>query len=353
LIDRARDNLGFCRPELCVLLSYSKNALYSELLGSSLPDEPRLESELFAYFPEALQRGFPGWIQRHRLRREIIATSVCNELVNRVGVTFCPEISERTGLPWSSVAQAFVAARHIHDAPSLWHGVEALDNVVEPHVQGTLLIEMGRMLVNTTTWLLRTYGLKFDLDYAISSYREGVMCLAEQLVGLLPEEEVLSVKQRCLTLSSAGVPETLAERCALLPLLVSACDIVRVGRDLPGKVEDVARLYFVVGQRLGFGWLRRLARSLPVHRAWDKQAVSAAVDDLLFSQRELVREMLAGQTGPVDVEATLTAWSEPRQPLLTRSQQMLAELQALPTVDLAMLTVASRQLKALLGVAAG
>ena len=56
LLERARAGRGLKRPELAVLLSYSKIALSEDLLDSSVPDEPLLESLAFLLLPRAAAR---------------------------------------------------------------------------------------------------------------------------------------------------------------------------------------------------------------------------------------------------------------------------------------------------------
>ena len=50
-------------------------------------DDPRMAEDLVKYFPKALRRDFREAIERHRLRREIIATALVNRAVNVAGVT--------------------------------------------------------------------------------------------------------------------------------------------------------------------------------------------------------------------------------------------------------------------------
>lgn len=131
-------------------------------------------------------------------------------------------------------------------------------------------------------------------------------------------------------------------------MLASACDIVSVSRETGRAVEAVGKLYLLVGNSFGFEWLRRMARTLPTERAWDKQAVAAVVDELLISQRSLVGSMLRAAAGEDNLEVICQEWIERRRPLVTRTKQLITELQATPSPDFAMLAVANRQLKAML-----
>jgi glutamate dehydrogenase len=348
LMERVHKRVGFSRPELCVLLCYEKNALYEELLDSDLPDDPFLEADLVGYFPTALQDRFPEWIKSHRLRREIIATVVSNGLINRAGLTFTQEVSERTGMPAPRIAGAYVAARDIHRMGQLWETVEALDNQASAAAQASILMDAGRLLLATTTWLLRIRGLNIDINQLIVEYQPGVADLAERLDTLLGKEEKSAALERARKLEAEGVPSKVAAAAAKLPILVCACDVVSVSRRIGRQVGEVASLYFRVGERFGFDWLRRTAVTLPTERAWDKQAVAAIVDELYTSQRQLVASMLSGHHGAVDSDDVVAKWIELEQPLVTRTQQLLSELKATPIPDLAMLAVANRQLSAMI-----
>ncbi len=54
----ARKERSFTRPELAVLMAYSKMQLYHALLESDLPESDAVRSLLLGYFPDADQRAF-------------------------------------------------------------------------------------------------------------------------------------------------------------------------------------------------------------------------------------------------------------------------------------------------------
>src|SRR5690606_33126647 len=97
LVERQRLGIGFVRPELCVLMAHAKIHLYQALLAEGLPDQPLLEQDLVDYFPPLLRERFRNAIERHRLRKELVATLLANEIVNRVGLLFVHEVDDGTG----------------------------------------------------------------------------------------------------------------------------------------------------------------------------------------------------------------------------------------------------------------
>ena len=67
--ERRRAKQGLTRPELAILLAYSKILLFEELLISDLPELPELESNLVHYFPTPIRKQASEAIPSHRLRR--------------------------------------------------------------------------------------------------------------------------------------------------------------------------------------------------------------------------------------------------------------------------------------------
>jgi glutamate dehydrogenase len=351
LADRARDKVGFTRPELAVLLSFTKIALYDELLPSTLPDDPYMQEDLKLYFPTALRERFAEPISRHRLHREIIATAVTNSVVNRVGITFLHETQEKTGMPAADIARGYVVSREVFGLRELWAWIERLDNQAPASIQATMLAECGRLIERSTVWFLREASYPINVGGEIDAYAAGVRELSAQLRIILPDQERRFVEGRTHIGTSQEVPEELSWRIACLPLLApSALDIVRLSHASQMPVVEVGKTYFAIGDRFGLNWLREIAGQLPTDNAWDKQAVTAIIDDLFNHQCTLTQRVLAEAKPGTSADERIETWVTGRRPLVTRTEQLLTELRALETTPtLAMLAVANRQLKSMGG----
>jgi glutamate dehydrogenase len=136
---------------------------------------------------------------------------------------------------------------------------------------------------------------------------------------------------------------------AALRLLPPALDICRIAGRQAAEVEEVAATFFAVGRRFGFDWLRGAAGQLPTDDAWDKLAVGAIVDDLYAHQSELTTRVLESAAEGTCGAPAVDAWAGPRTALVQRTEQLVQELRSAGTPDLAMLAVANRQLKAMVG----
>ncbi|SDG65225.1 NAD-glutamate dehydrogenase [Roseospirillum parvum] len=349
--ERMTARQGLVRPETAVLMPYSKLWLFDEILDSDLPDDAMVAEDLVRYFPSDLRQSWREAILKHRLRREIIATHVANSLINRVGGTFVTQVMEKTGATPADIARAYITSREALSVRTLWSDIEALDAKVGADLQSDMLLEINRVLERVTVWILRngprplTGALVDDLGRAVG---EIVGCLKD-VCG--PEVADL-LTARADELGQRGAPEALARRVATLIVQASATDIMGLAAGHGRPVPEVARLYFALGNRFHLGWLRARAEDLAHGTHWQKLAMGALIDELYVHQRDLSDRVLATlgrRRAPRDPAKAINAWTADNQAGVERADQLIAELKAAGNVDLAMLTVASRQFGALRG----
>ena len=353
IADRAAANAGLTRPELAILLSYSKIALYNDLLASDLPDDPLLVEDLLRYFPERLRVPYKDYIAGHRLRREIITTVTTNSMVNRVGSAFVDSIREKTGQPAVDIARAYTISREAFNLRDRWAEIEALDGKAPADVQIGMLLEYGRLVERATLWFLANAARPLDISAETGRFGPGIATLCKALDTAIPEADTGALKQRKAELEKHGVPASLASEIVAIDYLLSAPDIVKIAEMAGSKTDivDVARIYFAVGTRFGLDWLRNAADGLSLDNHWQKIAVDSAVGDLYSHQALLTQSVLAttGKTAKGNSEDKIESWVSQNRAATDKAAQLLADFRNTPGgVDLAMLTVANAQLRALL-----
>src|ERR687896_2513730 len=199
--ERRTAGLGLTQPELAVLLAYSKITLYAALLDSDLPEDPALTPELAGYFPAPLPERFADRLERHRLRREIVATRATNGIVDRAGITFVFRLQEDTGAGPADIARAYAVARDVFDMRRLWADVEALDLEVDATVQIEMLLEARRLVERATRWLLRSRPRPLDIGAEIDRFAAGAAAVAEALPGVLVPGEREEIEARVAELA--------------------------------------------------------------------------------------------------------------------------------------------------------
>jgi len=344
LAERRAAKRGLSQPERAVLLAYAKIALYDELLASNVPDDPFISTALERYFPERLRSRYKAQIHAHALRREIIATHVTNSMINRVGSTFVHRMQEETGAPAPDVVRGYLIVREVFGMVDLWRAVEALDYKVADRVQTAMVIDAGRLIVRATLWFLRNRAHLADLTRSIARFRAGAERLAALLPDVLPATEKGAFGSAAARLEKEGVPHELAARCAAFEPMFYALDIVDVAHSVQRDIEPVARLHFALAGELDFPWIRARIGALPAETHWHTLAKAALRDDLASMLRALAAEALRAD-GAADPASQIAAWKARNAVLYERVRQVLGELRAAETPDLAMLSVAMRELR--------
>jgi glutamate dehydrogenase len=296
-----------------------------------------------------------AYIPRHPLRREIVATHVVNSMVNRVGATFTHRIAEMTGARPAQVVRAYLLAREVFGVVALWQQIEALDNRVDDALQAEMLIHEGWLTSRATTWFLRSPRLAEPMAPTIARFAPAVAALAGQLAP------AASKSAQAVRWMQAGVPAALATRVASAEGLLDALDIAEVAEASRRTFDEVREVHAGVGERLGLARLRAQIDALPGDSYWQARARAALGDDLAGLQHALARQVLAGAgsgtPGP-DVDAggpppngqvaqagLLGQWEAAHAVPLERARRLLADLGESKQADLAMLSVALRELR--------
>ncbi|MEE8523325.1 MAG: NAD-glutamate dehydrogenase, partial [Thermoanaerobaculia bacterium] len=243
IAERREKRLGLSRPEIAVLLAYSKISLFNQLLDSDLPDDDLVRGDLLRYFPLPMQRRLAATLENHRLRREIIATYVTNSIINRVGPTFLTRLADETGSAVSDIAHAYAAVREIFALRSLWEEIEELDHRVPAELQIHMHLESVQMIERATRWFLRHAGRPLDITGCVARYHSDIITVAAQLRDLLPANTRGLVRRKEQRLRKSGVPPALAKQIASITLQPSACDVARSATMAEVRVERVGKVY--------------------------------------------------------------------------------------------------------------
>ncbi len=344
IVERKAAHQGFLSPELAVIMAYCKIHLYSELVESDLPEDPYLAHDLERYFPKSLHR-YSEHMPEHRLRREIIATAVANQLVDRAGTTFAFRVGEETGAPAALLARGFAVSREVFDMQRFWFAVEALDNEVDAETQLEMLLDGRRLLERATRWLVRGHPRSIEIEETTRRFRPGARLLERALPELLDQADRESFDERVSHLAEAGVPRELACRVASMPALRSVLDIVEVAEATGRPLETVMETYFALGSQFVLTWLRDRIIDLPRANRWQVLARAALRDDLYALHGAITQEVLEGAGDNADAEAAIDAWRERNASAVERVRAMLSDIRASRTYDLTTLPVALRELR--------
>jgi glutamate dehydrogenase len=345
--ERKRDDGGLTRPEIAVLLAYSKIDLKEAILESDVPEDPYLSAELERYFPAPLPERFGTQMRAHRLGRQIVATQVVNNMLHGGGTTFAFRLHEETGAPASQIARAYACAREIFEMRPLWGEIEHLDTRCDASVQIDLLLEGRRLVERSSRWLLGNRPRQLDIASTVRHFRPGAMGLYASITRLLSPEDAEPLARRADELRERGVPEDLATRVAALPIMFSALDIVVVADESELDVDQVAAAHFRLGSRLGIHWLRDRIVALPRDDRWRARARAALRDDLYAIHRAVTSEVLRSAPSDAEPAGLVDGWID-SNPASERALQTIGDIRSGQTYDLTTLPVAVREMRNLI-----
>jgi glutamate dehydrogenase len=337
---------GLTRPEIAVLVAYAKMSLNAAALDSALPDDAYFVHALLDNFPKALVERFRPAIEHHRLRREIVATILSNDVVNRMGASFAHRLAEDQGVPLGEVLGAYAAAHDIVGAGSYWLAIDEIDERLPATVTIRCAHQTADLVRHVAAWIVSArFAQPLDIGSLVSRYAPALTRLEKMLPEVLPRTYRDEYDRQLAALIGDAVPESLARRLTATKALGSAPDIADMAGHAKMSLEDAAATYFQLGERLRLPWLLPAIAHLKVTGPWQALARSKLREDAYRALRDLAREAL--NAGGIEV------WSKARSGRLESALGRLTEMQTSGAHDHAALSVAVRELAALRQVDGG
>ncbi|RVU31709.1 NAD-glutamate dehydrogenase [Neptunomonas marina] len=348
LQERLQRGQSLTRPELSVLISYTKAELKEVLTHAWITDDPYVRKEIAEAFPEQLVERFPAAVEDHQLKREIIATQVANAMVNHMGITFTNRMMETAGQSADQVAVAYLVARDVFQLREIWAEIEALDNIVPAEQQNRMLVDLLRLMRRASYWFLRNVCSRgcFSVQEVIDRFKPAVTQIRESISDLLTGEIKTAWLGQQQSLIDEGIPAELASRIACAERLYAALAISEVAMEQEESLIQTAEVFFVLGERLQLDWVSEQIRAIEPENHWQLLAREGFNEDLNNQQQALTRSVLASQSEQSGL-ARAEEWLGQKEAGLKRWESMLTELRSATASDSATFTVVMRELNEL------
>jgi len=347
LAEREARGEPLTRAELGVLLAYAKIVLFSDIVASDVPDDPHFDRDLMGYFPERMAKKFASEIHGHRLRREIIARVVANDLVNRGGPSFVNRLQEATGRTAAAVVRTFAVVRDGFALPGLYKEIDALDNQIDGQIQLDLYQAVSRLIFTTSGWYLKNDAGSAPLSQRIADLQEARKALEPKLVSLLPAFSRERIEERRHGLFKGGAPEKLADKLALAEVAELIPDVALTARTASADIVNAARAFFAVSDAFRIPRVEEAARSINPPDYYDQLALSRATDTIGVARRGIAVAALTGYGTAADPVA---AWLEAGGDRVARIRERLQALTEGGDITVSRLSVASGLMSDLTGM---
>jgi glutamate dehydrogenase len=342
---RRASGLGLTRPELAVVLAYTKLHAKEQILRSDLPDEPFLTQELNLIFSDEVLKTYEQPLKHHPLRRHMIATVLANSMVNMIGIQYLQRMRDSTGASVVDATRAFVAVREIFQVRAIWASLEANRAKLNMGLHVDSLNMLGRLLRRCARWLLRNRRSLENTEVCVQKFGPPLAQVLELLPEVLDEErrqELTDSRQQYL---DADIPGDIAELVAGTPYLIYYLAVVDIAEDLGVLPALAAQVFFQVGESLKLNWMSERLVNLTVCSHWQAMARESFVDDLEEQQATLTRGVLQLMAhDSVDITQGMAQWQQRQAPMIQRWLGMVNQIAAGDITDYALYQVAIREL---------
>jgi len=349
LVERRERDQSLVRPELCVLLAYSKLSLKTRLLRGSLPDDPVARPYLLEYFPaRAIRAAGKETLEAHRLRREIVVGQITNDLVDLMGATFVNRVMRDTGRPAEDVVRAWLVASRLADHRALVGQMAEQQKMIRTRVAYRWLLGLARVLERTTRWVLQNVDLEASAPAeVVQANQRGLGKLRARFTELVSGEDQELFETRVREIEAVGASEEFSRNLISLRFLDQLLDIVDIAREAGVDEEEAARAYYFVSRTFEVPWLRRAAFEAAGDDHWEQRSAQLLADDLGRAHRRLVMAIMARRGDGESVEASARGLMEAGRREVERYRAVIDELRSAEDAGLAAASVVVRELAVL------
>ncbi len=344
LLERLETGNYLTRPELAVVLAYSKMDLYQRLVQSEFSDNSYLLMEIERYFPDHVRKNNLAGIHKHRLRREIIATQLTNDLVGCMGSSFHLRVMDLTGRPIEDICAAYLVARDSSNYRAISKKIVNLDNKVDAALQIEAFNRLCRSLESTINWILKKVEQPEDLESLINRYSKPYLELCRNLRKILNKaarERYDDINKRMVT---AGFPKALAHDIACRDILNNGIDIVELSLAHARPVVETGEILFEVSEALSVDWIHKQIFSIEAENIWHQRAKFSLLSTLRGHHTEIVNSILSNFKNSPPKDA-LETWSQKNRIYIEALERKAASLKQETIVDYSMLSVIVAELE--------
>ena len=340
------------RPEIAVLNAYAKIKLFDDLIVTDTADDPYYEQTLLAYFPKAVQ-GFEKSLAGHRLRREIIISRLCNQIVDVGGTVFMSKLTEQTNGNVGEIAKAFTVAFDVLQIGKIRAAINALDNKISAQAQLSLHEEISVVLQRVIGWLVRR-GESGTISQRIAQRTDGLKSVDEGWIDVLSSYDSRRARARIGRFIRDGIPVDLARDVALLRASASGFDVVALSEKTGWPIRKSAELFYDMGGRLKIDRLRSMSMKSAPSTHWEALAQRRIEEDFYAAQAGLALSAARlhiknGGTAKAGTKTIIKGYIDSSKHSVTTYEEAFSKVSASGGWTLAKFAIINAQLRELLG----
>lgn len=348
LIERKFTGTGLTRPELAILLAYTKIHLKKEILKSALPEDNYLSQIIETAFPLSIRKKYQQAMHNHPLKRDIIATQLSNEVVNNMGLTFVYRMQMETGESIEDIIRAYTIASHSFKASELQVTIDSLELKITMEEQFEIRRNIRKLVNLSTRWFLHGNYHKRPLKSVIDHYAANIKIIEKLVPELMTGITKTYFKELTNKFLKANLSLDTAKHIAAYRAIYTSLNIIEVATKNSFDLEKTAKIYFAGGERMDLVWFRdQLANDLR-EDYWNVLTRLTLRDELDILQRAITVAILNEDEDNLDEKELIDKWVNNNLRIITRWNTLLLQLHNSSVIEYNMFFIAIRELSRLL-----
>ncbi len=343
LLERDQHGQSLTRPELAVLLSYSKLHIKAQLLESAIEADSNLRSAVVLEFPESLRSRYASQIADHPLHREIIATQIANDIVHHMGISFVTHLKEYVGSSCLDIIQAYSVMVQAFRIRENWRKLEQANEMNEED-RLELQLDLMKLGRRATRWVLRHYRGLENVQEVIDHCQPRIDQLRSQRLSILGEEANNKWKENLDRFIDAGCPPDVADVCVGASDSIAALTIIEASEECGQDVVRTAEAYAQIGEALEFDWLTEQVNKVETQTHWQAMERDALLDEFMTRRGDLASDVLKSTDEGISVTDGMFAWLDGHLTFVENWQRVIEDVQRSGIQDFALYSMTSRKL---------
>ena len=341
---------GLTRPELAVITAYTKIDLVAQLEKSSFVDDPYfIEAFVHPYFPGPIAARCADQIPRHRLRRELAATRVVNELVDLMGSVFVFQLVRDHGVEAEEAVRGWVVAAGLLDLRGWTERLHDAAQGLGADAEVAACFALGQAAERASAWALASRETAPSIGQTVGRFKPAFDDLAGSFEECLVGAERERFERIYRDLRTTVQQERLAHDLTRLEFADQLLNILSLSFARGVSAATVARAYFRLSAELDFATLEAALGAVDGDR-WERRAAQELAIELAAARIALCCLALDARDSD---DAAIKRLREERPREFSALERLLAEVRSIPRIGLPALQVAVRALSRLVRTPSG
>lgn len=344
LLERKTANLGLTRPELAVLLAYTKIFVKRELLQSNIPEDSFLSQIITTAFPPSITKQFKHAMFEHPLHRNIIATQLSNKIINEMGITFVYRMVAETGASICDVMRAYTLASESFKSAEFRDLILSLTFKIPVQAQYEMLYHIRTLIGLATRWFIYSRHLNEDMATVIKHFSRGIEKLHDLVPVIMGGQSKEYLQRLSDEFAEVGLPKEIAKKVATYRAIYTTLNIIEVATEHQFDLVSTAKVYFSAGERVSLLWFRDQIAHDNREGHWNVVARLTLRDELDLAQRMLAVAVMRTDRKERDCQKLVNKWLMNNDAAIKRWEKTLGLLASSNTIDYTMFFIALREL---------